>query len=70
MLITLTMRLIYKKKIWINGIISLIIGNFAGVIKEIYDSRHNGKFDKKDLIADIFGSISGSVLGIIFILLT
>ena len=29
-----------------------------------------GKFDKKDLIADIFGSISGSVLGIIFILLT
>lgn len=26
--------------------------------------------DKKDLIADIFGSISGSVLGIIFILLT
>lgn len=29
-----------------------------------------GKFDKKDLIADIFGCISGSVLGIIFILLT
>lgn len=26
-----------------------------------------GKFDKKDLIADIFGSISGSVLGIIFL---
>lgn len=40
------------------------------VIKEIYDSRHKGKFDKKDLIADIFGTISGSVLGIIFILLT
>ena len=29
-----------------------------------------GKFDKKDLNVDIFGSISGSVLGIIFILLT
>ena len=62
LLITLTMGLIFGIPLWISGIIGLIIGIVAGVIKEIYDSRHKGKFDKKDLIADIFGSISDSVL--------
>lgn len=41
-----------------------------GVLKEIYDSKHGGIFDKQDLAADIIGGMSGTIIGIIFILLT
>lgn len=64
------MGLIIGISLWISGIVGLIIGIIVGVVKELYDSRHKGEFDKKDLIADAAGSISGSVLGIVFILLT
>ena len=46
-------------------LVSVSSGIIAGVLKEMYDkSQKNGRFDHKDLQADILGSILGSILKI------
>lgn len=67
LLTILTMTMIIGIPAWISGIVGCIASIIIGVLKEIYDSKHGGIFDKKDLTFDIIGSMSGTVIGIIFI---
>lgn len=70
LIITLTLGLIFGATLWLSALIGIVIGIIIGVIKEIYDSKHGGIFDLEDLLADIAGSASGTLIGTIFILLT
>lgn len=70
LLTILTMTMIIGITAWISGIIGFIISGIIGILKEAYDSKHGGIFDKKDLLADIIGGISGTIIGIVFILLS
>lgn len=42
--------------------ISFIFVIIIGVLKEIYDFKNGGIFDKNDLLADILGAIFGTIL--------
>ena len=44
--------------IWIAVVAAVVVG----VGKEIYDSKTGGKFDWKDVIADLLGVISATVI--------
>lgn len=70
LVIILSMNMLIGVSLWLSGIIGLAISMVIGVLKEIYDSKHGGIFDKQDLAADIIGGMSGTIIGIIFILLT
>lgn len=70
LLTILTMSMLMGVSTWISGIVGFIITVIIGILKEVYDSKHGGIFDKRDLTADIIGGISGTVIGVIFILLT
>ncbi len=60
-----------------SGLLTLIIGHWLyfaiaggivivlGVIKELWDKKTKNLFDKKDLLADIFGVIFGMIFLII-----
>lgn len=70
LLTILTMSMLMGVSTWISGIVGFIITVIIGILKEVYDSKHGGIFDKRDLTANIIGGISGTVIGVIFILLT
>lgn len=70
LLTILTMSMLMGVSTWISGMIGFLFSVMIGILKEVYDSKHGGIFDKKDLLADITGSVSGTVIGVIFILLS
>lgn len=53
--------------IFLNWILALIAAFFIGVVKELYDAYiRKTKFDLQDLIANIFGIITGIIIYISF----
>lgn len=56
-------RAVYRGMVIIARIIALIAVILTGVLREVYNKKHGGVFDKKDLYATISG-------GLIVLLLT
>lgn len=49
---------------WMRYILAVTITILVGIGKEVYDYFDYGLFDKKDLLADCVGAVTGATLGI------
>lgn len=55
--------------IFFSAILALMFTYAIGGFKEVYDDRHGGFFDWKDVKADVLGGVSGVILAVINILI-
>ena len=49
---------------WMRYVIAITVTIIIGIGKEVYDYFDYGLFDKKDLLADCVGAMTGATLGI------
>lgn len=49
-------------------VIGFTIAMLIGVLKEMYDMIGHGTFDELDIVADVIGSVFGSIVFVIFVL--
>lgn len=49
---------------WLRYVVAVTVTVIVGVGKEVYDFFDYGLFDKKDLLADCVGAVTGATLGI------
>ena len=49
---------------WLRYLVAVAVTVIIGVGKEVYDYFDYGLFDKKDLLADCIGAVTGATLGL------
>lgn len=55
--------------LFFSAILALMLTYAIGGFKEVYDDRHGGFFDWKDVKADVLGGITGAILAVLTILI-